>query len=359
MPQARPSDESVTPKPIETDALIIGAGPVGLFQVFQLGLQEIHAEVVDVLPEVGGQCAVLYPDKPIYDIPGLPRCSGRELTQRLVEQIQPFQAGFHLGQQVTACQVEADGRFTLRTSAGTVFLARTVFIAAGVGAFLPKPLNLSGIERFEGRQLHHTLPAAFDATGQTVVIVGQGEEALDLAFQLADSPTPPQRILLQHRRDDFKADVARLKRLAELRASGRIELALGLLKGFEARETGELCRLIISPPEGDDVLWPCDHLFNGQGLSPRLGPIGEWGLAMARKQLEVQTESFETSVPGIYAVGDVNTYPGKRKLILCGFHEATLAAFGAAARLRPDQPVLLQYTTASPRLHALLGVQGG
>ncbi|HSX92216.1 MAG TPA: NAD(P)/FAD-dependent oxidoreductase [Hydrogenophaga sp.] len=342
--------------PIETDALVIGAGPVGLWQVFQLGLQDIRAHVVDALPHAGGQPAELYPDKPLYDIPGLPLCSGRELVDRLLQQVKPFAPALHLDQSVSALARDADGRWAVQTTAGQRFLARLVFIAAGVGAFQPKRLKLEGIDAFEGRQLHHRFDPARDWRGQHVVVHGGDDLAIDWALRLMDSPTPPERLSLLHRRELLQSgDGAALARVQDAMATGRARLVVGQPVGLTIAND-RLQALQVLGPQGEMQTLALDQLVVALGLSPRLGPIADWGLAMDRKQLVVSTDGFETSEAGLYAVGDINTYPGKKKLILCGFHEATLAAFAAAERLRPDQRVPLQYTTTSPRLHQLLGV---
>lgn len=342
--------------PFETDAVVIGAGPVGLFQVFQLGLLEVGTHLVDALPAPGGQPAELYPDKPIYDIPGVPVCTGRELTASLLRQIAPFQVPMHLGQEVTTLERQADGRLLLTTSRGTSLLTRTVFIAAGVGAFQPRTLKLDGLAVFDGTQLFHHLPAPATTGGQDVVIVGGEAAAVDWALACAQpGPLQARRVRLVHRRDHFDAETNALQDLADARASGAIEVVIGQPVGI-AQSGGTLTALQLATPDGQITTLPLSHLLLALGLSPRLGPLAHWGLAMERKQLRVSTEAFATAEPGIYAVGDINTYPGKRKLLVCGFHECTLAAYDAAARLRPDQPLLLQYTTTSPRLHRLLGV---
>jgi len=347
----------MTGAPIETDALVIGAGPVGLWQVFQLGLQDIRCHVIDALPRGGGQPAELYPGKPIYDIPGLPVCSGQELMDRLQQQVRPFSPTLHLGQTVAALNGRDDGRFDVLTSADTAFVARSVFIAAGVGAFQARPLKLDGIEGFEGRQVFHRPQDAAAFAGRHVVVHGGEEMAVDWALRLIDAATPPASVTLLHRRDVFQADEADLARLQTLTAEGRLRRCIGQPIGLQVSD-GHLTGIQVVTPEDETRVQPLDTLLVCLGLSPRLGPIADWGLVMDRKQLVVDTAGFETSVPGIYAVGDINTYPGKKKLILCGFHEATLAAFAAAARLFPEQRTLLQYTTTSPKLHRLLGVGG-
>lgn len=334
--------------PIETDALIIGAGPVGLFQVFQLGLLEISCHIVDALPRAGGQCVELYGDKPIYDIPGTPVTSGRGLSESLLQQIAPFKPQFHFGEQVSTLARQDDGRFLLTTSRHTAFLARTVFIAAGVGAFVPKRIAVEGIEQLEGTKLFYH-PDDFDRfTGQTVVVNGGDGAALEAALAL----TPIARqVTLLHRRDVFQAEDATVAALRERVAAGAIRLAIGQPSAFD--DAG----LRIITPDAQAQSLPFDALIGCLGISPRLGAIADWGLELVRKQLPVDTEKYETRERGIFAVGDINTYPGKKKLIVCGFHEATLAAWGATAIVFPDKSIPLQYTTTSTRLHTLLGVK--
>ena len=338
---------------IETDALVIGAGPVGLFQVFELGLLGISAQVVDALPHVGGQCVELYADKPIYDIPGLPVCSGRELVERLLQQVRPFSPGLHLGQEVRALQREPDGRLRAETSAGQVFLAKAVFIAAGVGAFQPRKLRVEGAEPLEGRQLHY-LRDTLVQTGEHVLVLGGEEAAVQSAVELTEAGLAAS-VTLMHRRDAFKAPAAMLARLATLREQQRLRVVAGQALALQMHE-GRLTGLDILDGDAQTHPLPCTQILAQLGLSPRLGPVADWALAMERKLLAVDTARYETSEPGIFAVGDINTYPGKRKLLLCGFHEATLAAFAAAERVFPGQPVHLQYTTTSPKLHQRLGV---
>lgn len=344
---------------IETDAVVIGAGPIGLYQAFQLGLLEIGAHLVDALPAPGGQCIELYPDKPLYDIPGLPVCSGRELADRLLEQIRPFGMPLHLGQAVSSLATQADGRFALQTSVGTRLLARAVFIAAGVGAFQPRALKVDGIERFAGGQLLYRAPARASLAGHHVVVFGDDDVALSETLGLtADGPQRPASVTLVHRRDVFSAEAETVTRVRVACASGRLHFVAAQPVAIEVAD-GRLIALQLACADGSQRRLPVDTVLALLGLAPKLGPIADWGLAMARRQLVVDTEQFQTSVPGIHAVGDINTYPGKRKLIVCGFHEATLAAYGAARRLRPEQPLLQQYTTTSPRLQRLLGVDKG
>ena len=334
--------------PVETDALIIGAGPVGLFQAFQLGLLEISSHIVDALPHAGGQCVELYGDKPIYDIPGVPATTGHGLIASLREQLAPFKPQFHTGEQVATLAREADGRLRLGTSGGTQFLAKTVFIAAGVGAFMPRRLAIEGMASFEGTRLFYHPDALERFAGQTVVVNGGDDAALRTALSLVGQAT---RVTLLHRRDAFQADDALVDDMRRQVADGALQLLIGQPAGFDG------AHLQVAMPDAQTVGLPADALIVCNGISPRLGPIADWGLAMERKQIPVDTEKFETRERGVFAVGDINTYPGKRKLIVCGFHEATLAAWAATAIVFPGKAVPLQYTTTSPRLHALLGLR--
>lgn len=343
-----------TASPIATDAVVIGAGPVGLWQVFQLGLHGITAHLIDALPHVGGQCAELYADKPIYDIPGVPHCTGRELVQLLERQIAPFAPRRHLGQQITHLAAQDDGRLLLQSTAGTTWLARTVFIAAGVGAFVPRTIKSDGIDAFVGSQLLYHPQDTQAAAGKQVVVHGGDEGAVQAAIAAAEpGPHAAASVTLLHRRDAFQAPDADLAHLQTLRDAGRIQVVIGQITGFDAIG-GRLQALTLLDPEGAAQRLPLDLLLAYLGISPRVGPVAEWGLALERKQLVVDTGAFRTSLPGVYAVGDIVTYPGKRKLILCGFHEATLAAFDAAETLAGDK-ITLQYTTSSTVLQQRLG----
>ncbi len=340
--------------PIDTDAVVIGAGPAGLFQAFQLGLQGLGVHIVDALPHAGGQCAELYADKPIYDVPGIPVCTGRELVALLLQQLKPIQPQWHLAAQVQALETLADGRFLLITTSGAQLRARCVFIAAGVGAFVPRTLKIAGIEAHLGRQLHYH-PADVDvAPGQQIVVHGGDEDAVAAALRCAQTH-PTAHVTLLHRRDVFNAAPDLLERLQALRDSGRITVIAAQINGME-EQNGSLAALQLTDPQGAAQRLALDQLWVYLGISPRLGPIADWGLAMERKQLLVDAATFSTSQPGIYAVGDINHYAGKRRLILCAFHEATLAAF-SAAELLSGTKVALQYTTTSARLHAILGVE--
>jgi thioredoxin reductase (NADPH) len=339
--------------PTEADAVIIGAGPVGLFQVFELGLLEIKAHVIDSLPEIGGQCIELYPDKPIYDIPAVPVCTGRELVSNLLKQIEPFKPQFHLGQDVTSLEQQEDGRFLLTTSENKSFLTKTVFIAAGVGAFQPRLLSLEGVEPLVGRQVFYHVKRPEQFAGKRIAICGGGDSALDWALYFANTAAS---VTLIHRRNDFKAAPQSIAKMRELCAEGKIQLLIGQITDLDIHD-GTLTNIAVNDIDGNTQSLGLDDLFIFFGLSPKLGPIAEWGLDIDRKQIAVDTEKFQTSIPGVYAVGDINIYPGKKKLILSGFHEAALAAFAAAAYLNPEKPIQLQYTTTSTKLHKALGVQ--
>jgi len=338
---------------IETDAVIVGAGPVGLFQVFELGLLEIKAHIVDSLKDVGGQCIELYPDKPIYDIPAVPVCTGKELTDSLLKQIEPFGATYHLGQEVSVVQKQPDGRFFVETSTGTRFLTKVVIIAAGVGSFQPRTLKVPDIDRFLGTQLHYRVKDPTQFHGRNLVIAGGGDSALDWTLAFAGKA---ESVVLVHRRDGFRAAPASVAKMKELCDRHEMQFLVGQINGFE-EENGRLTEVRVASAAGLTRRVPLDTLLVFFGLSPKLGPIAAWGLDLDRKQIVVDTEKFETNVPGIFAVGDINVYPGKKKLILSGFHEAALAAFGATRYIFPERKVHLQYTTTSPKLHKILGVE--
>ena len=339
-------------EPTATDALIIGAGPVGLFQVFQLGLHGVRSHVVDALPYVGGQCIELYADKPIYDIPAISVCTGRELVQRLQAQIAPMQARFHLGTLVESLERQTDGRFAITTSDGAHYLTKTVFIAAGVGAFVPRAFPLADCLPYAGTQMHHHPSALPPGTEGAVLVFGGDEHALGWALALC---AQGRSVTLLHRRAQLQAPAALLEALDAAIAAGELRFVAGQPIASTAVH-GRLCSLTVALAEGGTQELEVDQLLVALGLSPKLGPLAHWGLALERKQIPVNTENFQTTEPGIFAVGDINTYPGKKKLILSGFHEATLAAFGAMALIAPQHPATLEYTTTSKRLHRILGV---
>jgi thioredoxin reductase (NADPH) len=337
---------------IQTDVAIIGAGPAGLFQVFELGLLDIRAHVIDSLDQVGGQCAELYPDKPIYDIPAIPVCGAQELVDRLMEQIKPFSPVFHLGQTVQSLEQKEDGRFLLETSKGTRLDAATVIIAAGLGAFQPRRLRVQGAEAWEGSHIHYRISEAEKVHGKRIIILGGGDSALDWTLELHGKAT---HISLVHRRAEYRAQPASVSKMKLLANGEQMVEFQGQVRGvFE--QDGKFGGLNVADPDGNMHHLEADEVYVFWGLSPNLGPIADWGLDLEKRTIAVDTEKFQTSVPGIFAVGDINNYAGKKKLILSGFHEAALAAFGVQHHLHPEQKSRLQYTTTSPIMHRRLGV---
>jgi len=345
-------DERAAGGAIQTEVVIVGAGPCGLFQVFELGLLGINAHIVDSLATAGGQCTELYPDKPIYDIPALPVCGAQELVDRLLQQVKPFAPTFHLGQEVTELAKRPDGRFTLVTAAGTRFDAGAVVIAAGLGSFQPRRIGLEGSDAFEGTRIRYRVRNARELHGQRLVIFGGGDSALDWTLELAPNA---RSLTLVHRRAEFRAAPASVAKMRELVAAGRMRYIEGLADGL-LTDNGTLTGVRVKGKDGTAHQLEADQLLAFFGLHPKLGPVAEWGMELERKALKVDTEKFQTSVPGIFAVGDINTYPGKKKLILSGFHEAALAAFAIQHHLFPQKKQFLQYTTTSPVMHKRLGV---
>ncbi|MEO5811006.1 MAG: NAD(P)/FAD-dependent oxidoreductase [Rhodanobacter sp.] len=335
-----------------TDAVIVGAGPVGLFQVFELGLLGLSAHVIDSMPQIGGQCIELYPDKPIYDIPAVPVCTGRELIERLQVQIRPFAPQFHLDETVSSVRRMDTGRFEVVTSAGTRFDTRVVIVAGGLGAFSPRELEVPEAAALVGKSLHYKVgdPALFD--GKDIVIAGGGDAALDWSMALVDRA---RSIVLVHRSSKFRAAPAHVKRMQELCDEARMQFLEGDIVGLEAPQ-GELTSVRVRVRSGVVQRIETEQLLVLWGLHPALGPIAEWGLTLEQHQLAVDNATFQTSTPGIFAVGDVNSYPGKKKLILSGFHESALCAFAVGEYLNPGKKVPLQYTTTSTALRRRLGV---
>jgi thioredoxin reductase (NADPH) len=339
--------------PIKTDAVIIGAGPVGLFQVFELGLLDLKAEVIDSLPQVGGQCAELYPEKPIYDIPAYPVIGAQELIDNLMAQIKPFKAGFHLGQQVEGFEKRDDGRFTVTTSKGTVFDAGAVIIAAGLGSFLPRKLKAKGLDQVSGDQIHYKVTDREYFRGKRLLILGGGDSALDWTMDLADIAAS---VALVHRRAEYRGAPASAAKVRDLAQAGKVTEQQGMIMQVVS-ENGRLTGLEIMDLERNKTIVEGDEVLVFWGLSPDLGPISDWSLDVEKKQIHVDTEQFQTNIPGVFAIGDINTYPGKKKFILSGFHEAALAAFGVQKYIYPDKRQFVQYTTTSPIMHKRLGVE--
>ena len=343
----------MTTDTINTDALVIGAGPCGIFQVFELGLLGVKCHVLDSLAVAGGQCAELYPDKPIYDIPGIPVCSGEELVEALVKQIEPFDATFHLGEEVTELSPQDDGTFVVKTAKGKTFHTKTVFVAGGVGSFQPRRARLNGLEAFEESNLYYRVRKPEQFADKDIVILGGGDSALDWTLALAENA---KSLTLVHRRPEYRGALASVEQMRALCSAGKVREMEGKISGF-ADDAGRLTSVTITAASGEIIELPVDALMVFFGLAPKLGPIAEWGLDLNRKTVNVDTEKFETNIPGIFAIGDINYYPGKKKLILSGFHEAALAAFAAKALIEPGKKVHLQYTTTSPIMHKRLGVE--
>jgi thioredoxin reductase (NADPH) len=337
---------------ISTETVVIGAGPCGLFQVFELGLLGIGAHVVDSLRHPGGQCAELYPDKPIYDIPALPVCGAQELVDRLLQQIKPFKPQFHLGHEVVEFARREDGRFHLVTAGGVSFDAGAVVIAAGLGSFQPRRIGIEGADVWEGTALQYRVRNAAELAGKHLVIFGGGDSALDWTLELLSRAAS---LTLVHRRREFRAAPASVARMHEHVAAGRMRCFEALPHSFIVAD-GALRGINIRTAAGVIEPLAAEQLLVFFGLHPKLGPIAEWGLALEKRALLVDTEKFQTSLPGVFAVGDINTYPGKKKLILSGFHEAALAAFAIQHHLYPQKKQFLQYTTTSPVMHQRLGV---
>ncbi|MEO6012969.1 MAG: NAD(P)/FAD-dependent oxidoreductase [Devosia sp.] len=336
---------------IETDVVIIGAGPVGLFAVFELGLLDIKCHLVDILDRPGGQCAELYPEKPIYDIPGFPIVTGQGLVDNLMQQIAPFGPQFHFSRIVNSLTKEADGRFRLVTDADEEFIAKVVVVAAGGGSFQPKRPPVENIEAYEGKSVFYAVRKMEDFRDQDVVIVGGGDSALDWTINLQ----PIVRSLtLVHRRDAFKAAPASVNRMKELVMEGKINFLLGQISKLEG-EGGNLSAVHLQMDSGEAMVH-ATRLLPFFGLTIKLGPVADWGLELNDNLISVDTEKFQSSVPGIFAIGDINAYPGKLKLILSGFHEAALMAQAAKAIVSPGERVVFQYTTSSTKLQKKLGV---
>ncbi len=338
--------------PIETDVVIIGAGPVGLFAVFELGLVDIKCHLVDILDKVGGQCAELYPEKPIYDVPGLPIVTGQELTDRLMEQIKPFGPTFHLGERVDGLKKLDDGRFRLETDQGKVFITKVVVVAAGGGSFTPKRPPLDGIEAYEGRSVFYSVRKIAEFMDKDVLIVGGGDSALDWTLNL--QPVA-HSVTLLHRRDDFRGAPHSVEKMRQLVAEGKVRLIIGQVTTLHGAD-GWLDAVTVQSKAGDQKL-DINTMLPFFGLTMKLGPIADWGLNLNENLIPVDTEKFESSEKGIFAIGDINWYPGKLKLILSGFHEAALMAQAAHRMIYPQKKLLFQYTTSSSSLQKKLGVK--
>ncbi len=335
----------------KTDVVIIGAGPVGLFAVFELGLYDLKCHLIDILDRPGGQCAELYPEKPIYDIPAWPEISGQQLVDRLMEQIRPFDAQFTFNRMVSSLEKLDDGSFRVTSDEGEIFEAKAVVIAAGGGSFQPKRPPVAGIAAYEGKSVFFSVRRMEEFRGHDVLVVGGGDSALDWTLNLQPLA---KSLTLVHRRDEFRAAPDSVNKMLKLRQEGKLAFHMGQIKELQGKD-GQLEAAVIKGPEGD-VSIPCTRLLPFFGLTMKLGPIADWGLNLHENLIPVDTEKFETSEPGIFAIGDINWYPGKLKLILSGFHEAALAAQKIKRIVHPGERVVFQYTTSSTNLQKKLGV---
>jgi thioredoxin reductase (NADPH) len=341
-----------TTSPIKTDVVIIGAGPCGLFAVFELGLLDIKAHLIDILDKPGGQCAELYPEKPIYDIPGIPMVTGDGLTKALLEQIKPFGAQFHFGEMVQSIERIGDPEFRVTTDAGQVFECKAVIVAAGGGSFQPKRPPIPGIEAYEVKSVHYAVRQMEQFRGKRLLIAGGGDSALDWTLNLAPIAS---HLTLLHRRQEFRAAPDSVNKMMALAGEGKIDFVLGQVTSLEGND-GQVAKAIVKRNDGSNFEIACDAILPFFGLTMKLGPVSDWGLKLNGDLIEVETASFETSEKGIFAIGDINTYPGKLKLILCGFHEGALAAQKVHRYVFPDKKLTFQYTTSSTSLQKKLGV---
>jgi thioredoxin reductase (NADPH) len=340
-------------EPIKTDVLIIGAGPIGLFAVFELGLLDMKCHLIDILDKIGGQCAELYPEKPIYDIPGIPYTSAHGLVDALLQQIKPFNPQFHLNEMVESVEKIGDRLFRVKTDQGKEFESKVVVIAAGGGSFQPKRPPIPGIEPYEGKSVFYAVRKMEAFRDKRVLIVGGGDSALDWTLNLAPIAS---HVTLLHRRSEFRAAPDSVNKMLALVGEGKIDFVLGQVTSLEGGD-GQIGKANVKSNDGSTFEIACDALLPFFGLTMKLGPVANWGFELKNNELiPVDTESFETTVPGIFAIGDINWYPGKLKLILSGFHEGALMAQKAHRYVYPDKRLVFQYTTSSSSLQKKLGV---
>jgi thioredoxin reductase (NADPH) len=340
-------------EPIKTDVVIIGAGPIGLFAVFELGLLDMKTHLIDILDKIGGQCAELYPEKPIYDIPGIPMTSAQGLVDALLEQIKPFNPQFHLNEMVEKVEKIGDPLFRVTSDQGKVFECKVVVIAAGGGSFQPKKPPIPGVEPYEGKSLHYAVRKMDQFRDKRILIVGGGDSALDWTLNLAPIAS---HLTLVHRRSEFRAAPDSVNKMMALVGEGKIDFLLGQVTQLHGAD-GQLSKAVVKGNDGSMHELACDALLPFFGLTMKLGPVANWGFELKNNELiPVETSAFETSVPGIFAIGDINWYPGKLKLILSGFHEGALMAQKAHHYVYPDKRLVFQYTTSSTSLQKKLGV---
>lgn len=329
---------------IQTDILIIGAGPCGLFTVFEAGLLKLHCHLIDALPQAGGQCSEIYPKKPIYDIPAYPTILAGDLVDKLMEQAEPFKPGFTLGERAEEIEKDEEGQFILTTNRGTKHRAPIIAIAGGLGCFEPRKPPVPGLDQFEDHGVEYIIKDPEFYRGKKVVISGGGDSALDWSIFLADGVA--SEVTLIHRRKEFRGHLDSVQKVMDLASAGKIRL-LTDSEVVEAHGSGSLDSLKVKHKEGSLQTIETDHWVPLFGLSPKLGPMADWKLNITKNAVEVDTFDYSTNIPGIYAIGDINTYPGKLKLILCGFHEATLMVQSAFKRIYPDKNLVLKYTTVN------------
>jgi thioredoxin reductase (NADPH) len=340
-------------EPIKTDVVIIGAGPVGLFAVFELGLLDMKCHLIDILDKIGGQCAELYPEKPIYDIPGVPYTSAQGLVDALLLQIKSFNAQFHLGEMVEKVEKIGEPLFRVSTDQGKVFECKVVVIAAGGGSFQPKRPPIPGIEAYEGNTVHYAVRKMENFRDKRVLIVGGGDSALDWTLNLQPLAS---KMTLCHRRADFRAAPDSVNKMMALVEEGKVDLVVGQVTSLVGAD-GKLEKAVVKKTDGAMADIDCDLMLPFFGLTMKLGPVADWGFELKNNEyIPVNTENFETSMPGIFAIGDINWYPGKLKLILSGFHEGALAAQQAYHYVYPEKRLVFQYTTSSSSLQKKLGV---
>ena len=333
---------------IKTDVVIVGAGPVGLFAVHQLGIKGLKSEVIDNLDKAGGQCIELYPEKPIYDIAGIPECTGEELTKNLLKQIKPFKTNFHFNERVQEINSEGDN-WIVKTSQNKTFSSPNIIIAGGVGSFEPRKLSLKDAEKYEGKNIFYSITDKNKFKDKKICIFGGGDSALDWALELSKIA----KVTLVHRREEFRGAPHTLE---QIKKEGKVDLKTKF-QPFSIKGNEKIESIIIKNDDGKETEVETDYILSFFGLIMKLGPITEWGLNMDKKTIKVNTQNFETNKKGIFAIGDICSYPGKLKLILSGFHEGALASVECFKRARPNEKYRFEFTTSSKDIQARLGVK--